>query len=100
VLVLDARGRYTRAGAEVRLYDRAGKVLASRLVSTGGGYNAQSAAPVHFGLKSSDPVTVEVSFMTNGGVRKKAVRNVDPKVFLNKALVIREDETQKRASAR
>jgi hypothetical protein len=95
VLVLDARGRYTRAGAEVRLYDRAGKVLASRLVSTGGGYNAQSAAPVHFGLKSFDRVTVEVSFMTSDGVKKKTVRNVDPKAFSKKALVIREDEAPK-----
>ncbi len=100
VSVLDARGRYTRAGAEVRLYDRAGKVLASRLVSTGGGYNAQSAAPVHFGLKSFAPVTVEVSFMTNDGVKTKTVRNVDPKAFSKKSLVIREDETSKHVSAR
>jgi hypothetical protein len=79
----------------VRLYDRAGHVLASRLVSTGGGYNAQSAAPVHFGLKSFDPVTVEVSFMTNDGVKTKTVRNVDPKAFSKKALVIREDGAAK-----
>lgn len=100
VLVLDARGHYTRAGAEVRLYDRAGRVLASRLVSTGGGYNAQSAAPVHFGLKSFAPVTVEVSFMTTAGVKKKTVRNVDPKMFSKKALVIREEEASKRVGAR
>lgn len=91
VLVLDSKGRYTRAGAEVRLYDKAGKILATRLVSTGGGYNAQSATPVHFGLKSLDPVTVEVSFMSNDGVKKKTVRGVDPKAFAKKSLVVRED---------
>jgi hypothetical protein len=92
VLVLDAKARYTRAGAEVRLYDRTGHILASRLVSTGGGYNAQSALPVHFGLKTFDPVTVEVSFMTRDGVKKQSVRGVDPRAFSKKALVIREAE--------
>jgi hypothetical protein len=29
--------------------------------------------------------------MTNDGVKKKTVRNVDPKAFSKKALVIRED---------
>jgi FG-GAP-like repeat/ASPIC and UnbV len=91
VLVLDAKGHYTRAGAEVRLYDKAGKILASRLVSTGGGYNAQSAAPVHFGLKSFELVTVEVSFMSSGGVKKKTVRGVDPRAFSKKPLILRED---------
>lgn len=91
VLVLDAKGHYTRAGAEVRLYDKAGKILATRPVSTGGGYNAQSAAPVHFGLKSFEPVTVEVSFMSNGGVKKKTVRGVDPRAFAKKPLVIHEN---------
>ncbi|NQE63872.1 CRTAC1 family protein [Caulobacter sp. RHG1] len=90
VLVLDAKGHYTRAGAEVRLYDKAGKILATRLVSTGGGYNAQSALPVHFGLKTFDRVTVEVSFMSNDGVKKQTLRNVDPKAFAKKPLVIRE----------
>lgn len=90
VLVLDANGHYTKAGAEVRLYDKAGKIVATRLVSTGGGYNAQSAIPVHFGLKTYDPVTVEVSFMSNDGVKKQTLRNVDPKAFASKSLVIRE----------
>ncbi len=90
VLVLDAKGNYTRAGAEVRLYDKAGKILATRLVSTGGGYNAQSALPVHFGLKTFDPVTVEVSFMSNDGVKKQTLRNVNPKAFAKAPLVVRE----------
>ncbi|MGH1560860.1 CRTAC1 family protein [Caulobacter segnis] len=92
VLVLDAKGHYTRAGAEVRLYDRAGKILATRLVATGGGYNAQSALPVHFGLKTFDPVTVEVSFMSHDGVKKQTVRNVDPKAYAKKSLIVRERE--------
>ena len=66
VLVLDAKGHHTRFGAEVRLFDGAGRILASRQVVTGGGYNTQRAAPVHFGLTSLAPVTVEVTFMTEG----------------------------------
>ena len=50
VLVLDAKGHYTQAGAEVRLYDAKGKLLGAGQVSTGGGYGAQNAAPVHFGV--------------------------------------------------
>jgi hypothetical protein len=45
-------------------------------------------------------VTVEVSFMTNDGVRKKAVRNVDPEAFSKTALVIHEDEAAKRPGGR
>ena len=38
--------------------------------------------------------------MTNDDVKKKTVRNVDPKAFSKKALVIREEETPKGVSAR
>lgn len=50
VLVLDERGRCTRAGSEVRVY-AAGtrKVLGTRLVDTGSGYCSQSATPVPVG---------------------------------------------------
>jgi hypothetical protein len=53
VRVVDAKGRATRAGAEVRLYAADSKiegVIASRLVDSGSGYDAQSDLPVHFGV--------------------------------------------------
>jgi len=90
VLVLDASGRHTRFGAEVRLFDAAGRVLASRQVPTGGGYGAQGAAPVHFGLASMAPVTVEVTFMTKNGRRTQTVQKVDPAAYRGKSLIIRE----------
>lgn len=90
VLVLDAAGRFTRMGAEVRLYDKAGTLLATRQVSTGDGYNSENAAPLHFGLGSMAPVTVEVTFMTPQGRKLKTVRNVSPARYAGKALAVRE----------
>ena len=65
--VLDGRGRATRAGAEVRVY-AAGtrRLLATRLVDAGSGYNAQSDVPVHIGLPTSAPVDVEVAWPAAG----------------------------------
>jgi len=90
VLVLDAAGHHTRFGAEVRLLDQAGRVLASRQVVTGGGYNTQRAAPVHFGLTSMAPVTVEVTFMGKAGRKVQATRNVSPAEYHGRSLVVRE----------
>jgi hypothetical protein len=66
VMVRDAKGKYA-PGAEVRLFDAAGKLLGTRLVNTGDGYNSQGVTPVHFGLASSGPVTVEVTYITAKG---------------------------------
>jgi hypothetical protein len=90
VTVLDSKGNWTRFGAEVRLFDASGKILATRQVSTGGGYNSQSTAPLHFGLAKLAPVTVEVTFMTKGGRKKQTVTNVKPGDYYGKSLVIRE----------
>lgn len=90
VLVLDADGHHTRFGAEVRLFDAGGRILASRPVPTGAGYGAQGAAPVHFGLASIGPVTVEVTFMTKAGRRTQTVRNIDPATYHGTSLVVRE----------
>ncbi|HEX6217258.1 MAG TPA: CRTAC1 family protein [Vicinamibacterales bacterium] len=51
VKVVDAQGRSTRAGAEVRVY-AAGtqRLLGARLVDSGSGYDAQSDLPVHIGV--------------------------------------------------
>jgi hypothetical protein len=59
-------------------------------VSTGGGYNAQSAIPLHFGLAKLEPVTVEVTFMSKQGQKRQTIKNVNPADFYGKTLVIRE----------
>ena len=90
VIVLDAKGHQTRFGAEVRLFDKAGKIVATRQVVTGGGYNSQRAAPVHFGLAKVEPVRVEVTFMSKTGRKKQTVNDVNPASFSGKSLVIRQ----------
>ncbi len=90
VLVLDAKGHHTRFGAEVRLFDATGRILASRQVVTGGGYNSQRAAPVHFGLATLAPVGVEVTFMSKDGRKRQTVNGVNPADFHGKSLVIRQ----------
>jgi hypothetical protein len=89
VTALDTQGHWTRFGAEVRLYDASGRILGTRQVATGGGYNSQSAIPLHFGLAKLEPLTVEVTFMTRQGRKKQTIRNVNPSAFYGKALVIR-----------
>jgi hypothetical protein len=90
VVVLDSKGHHTRFGAEVRLFDQSGKIIASRQVVTGGGYNTQSAAPVHFGLAKVAPVNVEVTFMSKDGRKKQTLNKVQPAEYYGKSLVIRQ----------
>lgn len=89
VMVLNTAGLGVVPGAEVRLYDADGGILATRLVHTGGGYNAQSSIPVHFGLKDASPVTVEVTFLTAAGRVTQKIDDVDPAAWSGKALVVR-----------
>jgi hypothetical protein len=89
VTVLDAKGRFTQPGAEVRVYGAGGKLLGAGQVSTGGGYGAQGATPVHFGLPGAAKVTVEVTFMSATGRKPQTVRNVDVAAYAGKTLVIR-----------
>ena len=90
VTVLDSRGHQTRFGSEIRLRDASGRILATRLVPAGGGYNSQGAGPVHFGLTSMAPVTVEVTFMSNSGRRVQTIRNISPAAYLGKSVVVRQ----------
>lgn len=90
VRVLDKAGRFTRMGAEVRLTDAAGAVLATRQVSTGEGYNSQGTQPVHFGLATMAPVTVEVTFMGKQGRKTQRIERVAPARYAGKELVVRE----------
>lgn len=90
VLVLDASGHYTKAGAEVRVY-AAGtrRVLGANLVDSGSGYSSQSVLPVHFGLPLPGKVDVEVTTMSNTGRKLTRVEGVDPAKLAGKALSIK-----------
>jgi len=87
--VLDAKGHYTQAGAEVRIYDRHGKILGAAEVSSGGGYGVQDIIPVHFGLPNQTRVTVEVTFMSNTGRKVHRIPNVSLASYYGKSLVVR-----------
>jgi hypothetical protein len=79
VRVLDARGRATRSGAEVRVY-RAGtrRLLGTRLVDSGSGYNSQSDVAAHAGLPSGERVDVQVIFPGRGRRVPVWTRNISP----------------------
>jgi imidazolonepropionase-like amidohydrolase len=90
VRVVNAAGRATRAGAEVRLY--AGgtrRLIGARLVDTGSGYDAQNDLPVHVGLSRLGRVDVEVVWPARGSRHSTWRRGVDPRTFAGRALVIR-----------
>ena len=79
--VVDAAGRHTRPGAEVRVY-AAGtrRLISSGIVDTGGGYCSQNVMPVHLGTGAAGTVDVEVTSMTARGRKvttRRAVRIVD-----------------------
>ena len=77
--VVDARGRHTKPGAEVRVY-AAGtrRLIASGLVDTGGGYCSQNVIPVHVGTADARRVDVEVATMTRTGRHTTRVAGVNP----------------------
>jgi hypothetical protein len=72
--VVDAHGRHTQAGAEVRVY-AAGtrRLISSGLVDTGGGYCSQNVMPVHVAAADASLVDLEVVSMTRAG-RKTTTR--------------------------
>ncbi len=78
VLVLDAQGHYTEAGAEVRVFTPQGRMLGAAQVMTGGGYGTQHALPVHFGLGKVRRVDVEVTFMSKTGRVTQRLKGVRP----------------------
>ena len=90
IRVVDARGRATRAGAVVRLFDsRTRRPLGARLVDAGSGYDAQSDMPVHFGLATVTPVDVEVTFPSAGRNHVWRRSQVKPEEWAGKVLVAR-----------
>ncbi len=94
VLVLDARGRYTRAGSEVRAFKAGTRtLLGTALVDTGSGYCSQNFAPVHLGLPSAEPVDIEVTTLTTSGRKVTRMPGVDPKALAGKPLVVKAGTT-------
>ncbi len=75
--VVDAHGRRTLAGAEVRVY-AAGtrRLISSGLVDTGGGYCSQNVMPVHVAAGDAARVDVEVTSMTRNGRKTTARRGL------------------------
>jgi len=90
VRVVDGNGRATLAGAEVRLF-AAGtrRLVGTRLVDSGSGYNAQNDLPVRFGLADLTPVDVEVTVPGGGRRQVTRVAGVDPREHAGRALVVR-----------
>ena len=94
VMVVDERGRATRAGSEVRVY-AAGtrKVLGTRIVETASGYCSQSVMPVHVGLPSDSQVDVEVTALTKAGRKVTRVAKVTPSKVPGRILVVKAEAT-------
>jgi hypothetical protein len=91
VRVLDAKGRWTTAGSEVRLYDAAtGRLIGTGLVDSGSGYCSQGAAPVHFGVPDGiSRVNVVATTFAGGRRVQTAANNLDPGTFRGRSLEIR-----------
>jgi len=68
VRVLDGKGRATRAGAEVRVFAAGtSRLIATRLVDAGSGYDSQNDLPVHVGVPAGvSRVDVQVIAPGNG----------------------------------
>jgi len=87
IRVADPKGHFTRAGAEVRLYEAGTRrLLGARLVDSGSSYNAQSDMPVHFGIAAPGRVDVEVVWPA--GSRAAAVQS-NVAVPSSKVLIVR-----------
>ncbi|MGQ0537784.1 MAG: CRTAC1 family protein, partial [Gemmatimonadaceae bacterium] len=81
VRVVDADGRSLFAGAVVRLYVAGTRrLLGTRLVDAGSGYNSQGEQPVHFGLALplGAAVDIEVAFPAAGERLTVWTRGVRP----------------------
>ena len=91
VRVLDAAGRATLAGTEVRVF-AAGttRLVGARLVDAGSGYDAQNDMPIHVGIPAGVS-RVDVQLIVPRGGRRVPVwtRNVDPAAWHGRALVVR-----------
>jgi hypothetical protein len=89
VLVRDARGRDTQAGAEVRVFEAGTrKLLGMGIVDSGSGYCSQNIMPVHVGLGNDGRVDIEVTALTPAGRNLTKVANVTPAKVRGRVLVV------------
>jgi len=90
VLVQDANGRATKAGAEVRVYlTGTRKLLGAGIVDTGGGYASQNIAPVHVGLGTDAAVDVEITTLTKAGRKLMTLSKLTPDRILGRIAIVK-----------
>jgi len=90
VRVLDGNGRRVRAGAEVRIFVPGTRdPLATGIMDTGSGYDAQSELPIHFGIPGLQPVDLVVFIPGAEGQRTAVVGRVDPAGYRGRVLEAR-----------
>ncbi len=90
VRVVDSLGHATRAGAEVRIYvSGTRRLLGTRLVDSGSGYNAQNDLPVHFGIPRGGRVDIEVIWPSGGSRVPVVKRGVNPAALRGKVVEVR-----------
>jgi len=78
------------AGSEVRVFVAGSdKLLGSRLVDTGSGYNSQNSKPVHVATPGIQTVDVEVTTMSANGRRQTYFRGIDIRSLSNKPFLAR-----------
>jgi penicillin G amidase len=90
VRVTDASGHDVCSGAEIRIY-AAGtrRLVATRIVDTGSGYDSQNAGAVHVGVGDAARVDVEVIIAGTGRRALTRVANVDVRAQRGRDLVVR-----------
>jgi hypothetical protein len=93
VRLLDADGRATRVGNEIRVF-AAGTfdVLGTALVDSGSGYDAQSDLPVHIGLPGEQLVDLEVTTIMRGRRIRERLPGVDPRAYRGRVVTVRMDD--------
>lgn len=91
IRVVNASGRAVRAGAVVRVYESGTRrLIGTRLVDTGSGYNAQNDAPVHIGLPPRIAVVdVEVTYPAAGRRVVVVERALRPANWHGKDVIVR-----------
>ncbi len=89
VAVTDSAGRAVYAGAEIRVYAAGSRLLlGTRWIDAGSGYDAQSAMPVHVGLRRTGLVDVEVITPLAGSRRVVKRSRVNPRDWRGCVLTI------------
>jgi hypothetical protein len=79
IVLANDQGMALLPGAEVRLYAAGSRrLIGTRLVDTGSGYNSQNIAPLHFGLPDKGRIDVEVTLMSARGRVTRRWPGVDP----------------------